>query len=818
MMQKPPSRRPKYLQLFLYFFFSFLSTLLYGQVAIDGQLSGKGEALPYANVYVKGSTNGTTTNAEGEFQLSCPENATIVFQYIGFQKKEIKLIEHRDKLHHLEVELEPESYNIEEIVVLSDKEDPAMEMMRQVIAKRKFYLEQIKSFSCQVYIKGIQRIQEAPESFLGFDINIDGLDSNRTGIFYLSESESEYHYERPNNYKETVVSSKVSGEDQGISWNRASDLNLNFYEKNIDLGPISPREFVSPLSPNAFLYYDFSLVGSIEEDGNLIHKIELLPKRNHDPVFNGFLYIQEGAWRIHSLSLNIKKNPAVDIIESLQVNQQYADVNTQEDVWVLISQRFDFLGGIMAFKVNGTFLGVYRAYQVNREFPKNFFGNEVVSIKESALATNEEHWEENRPLALTEEEDQDYLFKDSLKVIRDSDTYKDSLDRISNKFNLVSSLIAGHTIRNTKKQCYLNFGSLLTAINFNTVEGTILQFRPTFSKEWKDKRRLIFGAKIRYGFSNKKFLPSFFTRYKLDNKKSRWLQFSVGSDILQIDPTEAQKDITNTLYTLLGRRNYHKLYRKTEARLSYRSEIVNGIKGRFSLSWQDREELENTTNFSWTGDKEIPYSSNILGGSGKAFVLSAGFTFKFRQKYESLPNEKWEYPNPYPAIRISWSAALPINDNYLDFQKIEMSIEDEFNLKRLGRSSFRINGGLFLSKNRTHVYDNKIFTGNQTVLAGKQLHTFQSLPFYSNFTDKAYTEVFYQHNFGGFILNKIPALRKLRLRTVVGINGLYVDENQNYTEYFIGIENIFQILRIDFARGITDPSNWGIRVHVPLGL
>lgn len=789
---------------------------LFGQLVVEGTVTGKGDALPYANVFIKGTTHGTTTNLDGQYFLEAQPGSTIVFQYIGFQKTEKIIKQSNQKRVSLDVEMEPESFNIEEIVVSSNMEDPAYPIIRKAMDKRKFYLKQIENYSVDVYIKGLQKIIDAPEKFMGMDINIDGLDSNRTGIFYLSESESEYFYERPNNYKEIVTSSRVSGEDQMVSWNRATDLQMNFYEKNVSLGPISPRDFVGPLSPSAFFSYRYSLEGSFMEDGSEIYKIKLIPKRSQDPVFSGHIYIQKDSWRIHSLDLSISNNPSIDVLKELRINQQFAPYD--KDTWVLLSQQFDFMGALMAFKLQGTFVGVYKDYELNRDFPKGFFGNQLVSVAEGAMEKDDIHWLESRPVELTTEEQSDYVIKDSLKVIRDSDSYKDSLDRLSNKFKIVPALLFGYSYRNSIKEYDLNFGSLLTSLNFNTVEGLYLNLNSTFNKQWEDKTRLIVTPKIRYGFGNKRANPSLFVRYRSNNVKSAWTGFYIGSDVFQVDSENPLPAIFNTFYTLFGRNNYHKLFEKTEIQVFHSREWFNGFKGMFRLKYQDRRDLVNTTDYSWTGDKDVPYSPNLQNGTGKGLLFVADVKITFKQQYESLPNEKYNLGSDYPKLNIVYTKAIKASDNWLDFDKIELTVYDDLNFKRLGTGNYRLTSGRFLSKNKTHLYDHKIFTGNRTFLAGRRLHHFYSMPYYQYSTTEPYFEGFYQHNFGGFILNKIPGVRMLRWRMVAGVNGMYVDGDNNYAEYFVGIANIFQIFRIDWTQSITDPSNYAVRLHLPFSL
>src|SRR5699024_2638236 len=62
--------------------------------SIKGQVTDAetGETLPGVNVLVKGTTTGTSTDAEGNFELMVPSlKDTLVFSYIGYQTKEVSI-------------------------------------------------------------------------------------------------------------------------------------------------------------------------------------------------------------------------------------------------------------------------------------------------------------------------------------------------------------------------------------------------------------------------------------------------------------------------------------------------------------------------------------------------------------------------------------------------------------------------------------------------------------------------------------------------------------------------------------------------------
>ncbi len=201
--------------------------------------------------------------------------------------------------------MEEEVMQLKEISISANAENPAYEMIRQAQAKREFYEKQLKEYSCNVYIKGLQRITEAPKKILGVDITLPGVekDSANSGIIYLSESVSEFSYQIPNKKKERMISSKTSGNNNGFSWNSALDFNLDFYQPSMELDGLSERNFISPIAPTAMVYYDYEFAGDFTDGNVLVNKIRVIPKRKGLPAYSGYIYIQENSWRIHSTEL-----------------------------------------------------------------------------------------------------------------------------------------------------------------------------------------------------------------------------------------------------------------------------------------------------------------------------------------------------------------------------------------------------------------------------------------------------------------------------------------------------------------------------------
>ena len=76
------------------------------------------------------------------------------------------------------------------------------------------------------------------------------------------------------------------------------------------------------------------------------------------------------------------------------------------------------------------------------------FSNEVLAFAKEATKKDDVYWREIRPVPLTADEVKDYSIKDSIKLVRKSKKYLDSINKKQNKLNLLSP-ITGYTFRNS---------------------------------------------------------------------------------------------------------------------------------------------------------------------------------------------------------------------------------------------------------------------------------------------------------------------------------------------------------------------------------
>lgn len=785
---------------------------------ITGVVTNKaGETLPFVNVYIDSTTRGTTTNGDGVYSLPLQasdqgKKITVVFQFLGF-KTFTKNLEVSATRILIDTVLEEATTSLDEVIVEAGV-NPADRVMRATIAARKVNLERLSEYKAQFYSKGIWKVNNAPEKILGQELDLGGgLDSTRTGIIYLSETISNIAYQRPNNFSETIVASKTSGDDNGFSFNTAIDANFSFYENTLDLN----AQIISPIAGNAYVYYKYELEGTFYENGKLINKIKVIPRRANDRIFSGLIYIVEDDWQIYGVDLNTDGNAIqVPFIERLNFKQNFK-YESSIDKWVKRSQVIDFSFGFLGLKGDGSFIAGYSEYDFDPDFTKKSFSNEILSFQDGANKKDSTFWEKSRPVPLAQVEVEDYIKKDSLQVIRKSRKYLDSIDARGNKFKITSPLF-GYSYRDTYNKRSFNISGPLANVRFNTVQGwngTINARYTTWSDEDFSKSFSAF-AKANYGLSEDRlrYTGGFSRRFNRTDRAS--LRVSGGVDIAQINNTEPIDPIINSIFTLALEENFAKYYEKAFAELYYGQEVINGFRLDAIASYEKRNPVFNTTDQTFFPKDDKVFTSNNplapLNEGTTAFELhsigkvTVSGTVNFGQKYYSYPDGKFNVNvDTYPSVTLVYEKGFGASVSDYNFDQFRLVVQQEFNIGNKGRFKYDARAGTFFgTAEGVSFIDRQHFNGNETfVFNPSEINRFYALPYYERSTNQGYFEGHAEHNFRGWILGKIPLINKLNYNLVAGAHVLSTQDASFYREFSVGLSNVgfgkFRFLRFDYV-------------------
>ncbi len=807
-------------------FFLLIPKLLISQVVLSGYIKDVGQnPIAYANVFLKPGFSGTTSNDAGFYRIEVkPGNYTLQCQYLGY-KLFTKNINIDSTAKSIDIVLENEMFQISEVMIKSSAEDPAYEMVRKTIANRKTYLNQVQAYSCNVYIKGVQRLFTYPEKFLGKTVDFGGLVDSSSGIFYLSESVSSFNFEKPNKIREEMISSRISGNNRAFSYNKASDMLFDFYENRVLAEGLSSKGFISPIASDALFYYKYKLLGTVVENDLLIHKIEVTPRRKSDPVFRGVIYIADSLWRLQNIDLYLTRDAGIEFLDTLRARQTFVPVS--DSIWMPVTNRYDFSFKILGFAGGGNYVGYFSDFNLNPHFPKKMFSSEILRINQDANSKDINYWDSIRPIPLTDIEQVDYHRKDSLNTIRETKQYKDSMDRIYNKFSLINFLLTGYTYQHSYKKMYYSIKSIANTIAFNTAEGWNIALQADLIKRFENRTRINAFTNMRYGFSNQHYNVNGGVKYLYNRFNDGEVAIEGGTSVQELNANNPVKPFINTLYSLYGKKNYLKLYEKQYGRMSFGREWLNGFYATIAVEYGNRLALRNTTNYSWIEIKRdytsnnplMPESDQLQFNPYRYCNLGIKVEYSLFSKYITRPDRKIREESPWPVLLFeAWQGLDGVANSATDFLKIQYGFKHQIDFGMLGYVIYQANAYRFVQKSRVPYVDYFHFKGNQTWFSDFNADEFAYLDYYAySSTQNTYT-IHAEYYLNRFLTNKIPYFRKLKLNEIVGFHYINVKQMKPHYEFTFGLEKT-AIARMDIIWSYSGNNKpvYGFRCGLKIG-
>ena len=810
----------------LFFFFTSLFCIsVHAQTKISGVVQDSaGKVLSFSSVMIKGSSKGTTANNKGYYQIVLTKGSyTLVCRQLGYKTAEQKIIVKDDAEQTINFNLATQQYELKEVVVSKGGEDPAYPIIRQAIKQRPVFLNELKRFECEVYIKGELKLRDFPKKFFGEKVDFEDGDTSKRKILLLSESVAKYSVDGDKK-KTEVVSTKVSGSSDGFGF--SSPQIISFYENNISVGTnLNPRGFISPISTNALNYYNYHFMGSYYENGKEISQIKVMPKRKYEPLFTGYINIIENEWRLQSVHLTLLKEQQIQIVDTLTIDQLFVPY---KKIWVIKQQTVFPSGKLFGFDFYGNFLQIYDKFNTEPSFAKKFFDNTILVFKDSSNKKSKQYWDTTRPVPLSPEEQTDYIKKDSLEKVRSAPAYLDSLDKIHNKITPMKLFFTGLDYEKQKRKITAHLQPLATSLdNINTVEGIALTTNLQIEKHLKGRESVVIAPNIRYGTTNHHFNASLKLEYHFGKKYINNLSVEGGKQVFQFNNQNPISAFGNSWATLYYGRNYMKLYQANYFKFRYTKGLGDGINCTISTEYQDRLPLENTNTYHWrtvAGHSFTPNCPIDIAAANiarhQALSFTAGISFTPGNKYIEFPDQKISIGSKYPVFNLSLTQGIPnVLGSTVNYTKWKASITGKLNLKLAGKLLYRTEVGGFINSNQVYTPDYTHYLGNQTAIATKYLEGFQLLPYYAlSNTANFYSTANIEYHLNGFITNKIPVFKKLNWFFVIGGNALLIQPNTQFYECFFSIENIFKVARVDAVQAFTqhEKGTSGIRVSLPL--
>jgi hypothetical protein len=797
--------------------FTFFTAVLVAQTKVSGEVKDAfGEPVAFANVIFKDSNEGTITNEDGRFYLESDETyTTVIFSFIGYTTKEITLTEH--STYKIEIVLEEEAASLSEVVIYSGKQskknNPAIDILRKIWENRRENgVKKFKQYTYDKYEKLEFDLNTIDSSliknrvFKGMEFIFDQTDtSNITGNTYLpifiNEAFSEVYGDNLlNEEKEILEGNKNSGFENNntlIAYLKDLYSEYDVYDNYLKF---FDKAFTSPLSRTGIDVYNYVLLDSAFRGNKWCYNIVYYPRRKNELTFKGDFWVNDSTWAIKEINLQASKSANLNWVREVYIEQEFDVLN---DSIFLITRDyfmsdFSFRKKEEAKGIYGKRTTLYNNYVFDIPKDKKFYSQQVDPYQFEIYNRPDDFWEERRLEQLSKDEKGVYKMLDTLKTVR----------RFKALYNVGATLATGYYEVNN-----FDVGPVFSIFGFNEAEGMRIRLggRTYFSQN--DRWRLEgFGA---YGFKDDRFKYGISGKYLLD-RKSRLTVF--GGNRRDVEQTGASLTNSNDV---LGRSLASSSLVSVGAndRLTHINLSTAGFEVEPSKNFNVRLTGSFRTLKSATETFTIDYKifengldTGEVGSEIKQPEVELSFYYTPGRKTSGYGVERTIINSgDFPNLFLGYTKGLKnILGGDFDYQRLQVLYTQPWNIGGIGRLYSTVEVGKIFGDVPLSLLSP--IPGNQTYFS--IYNSFSQLDYYE-FVSDTYASLHLQHNFGGRIFSRIPGIRKLNLREVIGFRAVYGEISQGnidlnasnivyqspeniYWEYSVGVGNIFKVFRLDF--------------------
>ena len=773
-----------------------------------------GAPLPFVSVLFPNTTTGISTDEEGVYALEIRDTSSVVLATIvGYYQQTKPIV--RQSFNQVDFALEPMEVGIDDVVI-TPGENPAHPILKGVIRhKSENDPAALPLYRCATYTKMELDLTNVKPQFrnkrlqrsFGFVFNY--IDTSAlTGQAYLpamiSETTADYYHSRqPDVSREVIRASRVSGVDDSFAiaqFTGALQNDINFYHNFIELFNV---RFASPLADGGLSFYNYFLIDSIPIDGRKTYKIRFHPKRLTTPVLDGEINIDSATYALRSASVRMPKGLNVNWIKHLHITNNNRMLN--DTTWFRdydrLSAEFSIAMGDSSKMTSfiGTREVCYTDVRIGEPIPAEVLkmDHSVVVGDESVGRKEESYWEKARPYQLTEKEKGIYAMVDSVQ----------NVPLYRNIYTLINTMIGGYY--NTK---YIGIGPYYKMASFNRLEGFRMQLGVRTTKTFSRKVRL--GGYVAYGTRDEDVKGGGNVELSFNRRLLRKLTVRGSHDVVQLGAGQNALTDNNLLSSIFSRGGRQRLSMVNRFDAFYEHEWIHGIDNHIGTRIQ-----------RIYGNKYVPLirpDGALLESIGDA-VLQVGMRISLEEKTMRSTFNRYFLESKYPVLNFSLTAGIPqVMDGAYEYYRIQGGLHYRPELPPLGYSDIRIQGGKIFGRVPYPLL--KLHEGNSTYFYDPD--AFSCMNFYE-FASDTWVRVFFEHHFNGWILGRIPLIKRLKWREVFvckGVWGTLSDRNNGslpdtgaillfpegmtsvdkpYVEMGFGIENIFRLFRVDCIWRLT---------------
>lgn len=811
----------------------FVSILSFAQNFKGSVVDGAGNPVPYAAIYLKEQKSGFTTDEYGRFQTQLPAGQyTCNVSSLGFTSQSFSF---RMPAHDYEKDiiLAERIYSLPEVNVVKGSEDPAYAVMRKAIARASYYRTQIKGFTAGTYLKGTGKGTSIP-GILKLSKEVRKESKEVLGKLFLLEEQQQVTFTAPNVWSKRVIAYKNSFPDiievdMGLT-------TVNFYTPEI-FGKISP------LNRRSFSFYRFRLDGYYVEDGQMINKIRVIPKREDPRLVEGDLFVVEDLWCISAAEFNVRGS-------GMKARIKVICKEVQPSVFLPVSTTMTTTIDLMGFKAEASYLAAVHYTDVKTDIVPTVKSREATKVAKSDTLPAKKHkyerpsrmvrantkidsladkkdslyWATVRSVPLRQEEMQSYQFKEE-KILLKGSPDKNAPRKPTVAGEVLNTLLFGKPLTTANKKAWLRLPDIPAYIpEYNFVDGFWLGVKFKMGIDLSPSASLRFIPSIYYTTARKEWVGQGELALYYAPRNMGRLSFSGGAGSADYNGESGEYRLINALSSALFGHNHMKFYEKTFLTANHAIEPFNGMLFTASLSWQRRQMLDNRIHRSWfkrAAEPNIPENRDFRPMPDND-VLKASFGLEYTPAhYYHMSKGRKVYENSrYPTLGLKYTRAFPMSGSrYLtSYHLMQFSARQEIEFGMFNRLLWSVNAGSFWNAKHLQFPDFKYFASTDIWVTARPFDTgFNLLDNYALSTNTRWVQAHVSWYTPYLLLKQLPFLSHKLFDEALHLHSVVLYGQQPYTElgYSAGIS---KMARIGLFVGFNSLKfrSVGVSVSLPL--
>lgn len=812
----------------------FAAKPLLAQITLSGNITDEqnGEPIPFASASIVNEHTGSLSDSAGHFTFQTNISKGLIrFSATGYETRIMAF----SGSHHFSIALRQSRSVLKEVTISAkrgpyhNKNNPAVALIRQVIAhKDENQLQGYDHAQYQEYEKMMLALENPAKvlrrnfiskkyAFVFKNIDTTTIIGKKLLPLFLEENIYQKYYQKSPLKRQSLLTAhkQVMLNEKYVN-NGSLGTVLKYIYQDVDLYQndiyILTNSFLSPIAPLSPQFYRFYITDTVtDHSGQKTVKLSFEPRNTHDLLFYGTLYVAlNGHYSITEAKLSVTKSANINWINNLHLILKYQLNQTGKYFLQESKLAIDFgMNNLTKQGIYGERTVTVSDFNINSPIPDSIFkiAQPSGAPPDSSYHQPSEFWKANRPDSLSPVQQRVYANMDSLNRMP-------SFNRL---ISWVSFLIAGY-----KYAGPVEIGPWGTFYSYNPVEGLKLRFGGRTTSELS--QTFYFAGNAAYGFHDQKWkyfgsaAISFNKQNIFYGYPQHYFQVSSFSDS-RIPGRGFQFQDENNIFLSVKRGENNRYLYNQVFHLDYVNELIPHL--RFDLQYEHWQQ-EAAGGLYFVADQQSGSQDTINR------LVTAGFGLDIRwaphEKFLKGRDGRTSIPSKYPVIGFGIKTGLKgFAGGEYNFQQYILSIQKRFYMSQLGYADITLQGGYMAGK----VPYPLLFIPKANQSYNYQVSSFNLMNFLEFISDE-YASVKVDYHLHGFLLNKVPGIQWLRLREVAGFKAIYGGlrpenaselfalpeddqgrqatfgfDREPYMEFNIGVENILNIIRIDYVRRLN---------------